>query len=180
MSADQYTITAATLNDLPRLSALVNRAYRGDSSRQGWTTEADLLDGQRTDEAMLREQIEAPGARLLLYHDAGGALLGCVYLQHLSDALYLGMLTVEPTAQGQGIGKRLLGAADALALALRVPCIRITVISARHDLLAWYERHGFRRTGREEPFHTDPRFGLPRQPLSLLVLEKPVAHSFAG
>ena len=165
-------ITTATAADVSALVHLVNSAYRGEASTQGWTTEAHLLDGQRTDAATLLDLLSPPDATILKCTAPDGALLGSVYLQHQAETLYLGMLSVAPTQQGRGIGKHLLQAAENHAQQLGCGRMRITVISVRAELLAWYERHGYHRTGTTEPFPTDTRFGIPKQPLELLVLEK--------
>lgn len=165
-------ITAATLADVPALYVLVNSAYRGDSSRQGWTTEADLLDGVRTDESGLQSMLENPEGTILKYEEAG-RLLGCVYLEQEGDHLYLGMLTVSPEAQAGGIGKQLMAAAEQFARDRHCRAITMTVIPQRHELIAFYERRGYRATGETEPFPMDdPRFGLPKQLLSFIVMEK--------
>lgn len=155
------------------IAALVNSAYRGDSSRVGWTTEADLLGGQRTDAGMVRELIEAEGSRLwlCLHNDE---IIGSVHLRDEPGGLYVGMLMVSPLLQGHGIGGRFLAAIEERArrewAATR---IRMTVISMRGELIAWYERKGYRRTGVVEAFPTSVRFGIPRvEGLELLVLEK--------
>ncbi|PJJ52944.1 GNAT family N-acetyltransferase [Hymenobacter chitinivorans] len=168
-----FTITSATAADVPALVAFVNSVYRGETSRQGWTTEAHLLDGPRIDAESLAEMLTAQGATLLMARNAAGALVGSVYLQQQpAGTMYLGMLSVDATRQGGGIGKYLLGAADDYARAQGCSRMKITVISVRHELLAWYERQGYRRTGAVVPFPDNPRFGIPRQPLELLVLEK--------
>ncbi|MBX0289567.1 GNAT family N-acetyltransferase [Hymenobacter sp. HSC-4F20] len=167
-------ITPATEADLADLLPLVNRAYRGDASRQGWTTEANLLDGQRTDAEELQELLRAPGATFLLARTPAGHLLGSVYLKNQVPDLYLGMLSVEPAQQAQGLGKFLLAAAEAHAWQQGCTSLLISVISVREELLAWYERHGFRRTGETVAFPTDTRFGIPRQKLELLLLRKPL------
>jgi ribosomal protein S18 acetylase RimI-like enzyme len=167
-------LTPATVADIPALVTLVNSAYRGESSRQGWTTEADLLGGTRIDEASLRELLADPGAVVLKCLTADGALLGSVYLSQHDERLYLGMLTVRPDQQARGVGKHLLAAAEAHARQLGCRVLEITVLSARPELLAWYERHGYRRTGATEPFPEGPQYGIPREPLTLLVLEKVV------
>jgi ribosomal protein S18 acetylase RimI-like enzyme len=172
----ELRITPATAADIPALVTLVNSAYRGEASTQGWTTEAHLLDGQRTDAAALLDLLTVPEATILQCTTTEGQLLGSVYLHPEPDgALYLGMLSVTPTQQGQGIGKYLLEAAEAFARQKACSRIQITVISVRAELLAWYERHGYHRTGATEAFPTDTRFGIPRQPLELLVLEKELA-----
>jgi ribosomal protein S18 acetylase RimI-like enzyme len=164
----------ATANDIADLNQLVNSAYRGDSSRKGWTTEADLLDGIRTDENGLRDMIQEPSAIILCCRNEANALLGCVYLKKRNNQLYLGMLTVNPELQGGGIGKQLLKAADAKAAELGCSSITMTVISVRAELIAWYERHGYKRTGETAPFPADPRFGIPKQALEFIVLEKTI------
>lgn len=165
-------ILPATERDVPALNELVQSAYRGESSRRGWTTEADLLDGIRTDEAGLKTMLANLQATILKYEDAG-QLIGCVYLEKKGDYLYLGMLTVSPDAQAGGIGKQLMVAAEQLARDRNCRAITMTVIPQRHELIAFYERRGYRPTGETEPFPMDdPRFGLPKQPLSFIVMEK--------
>ncbi len=168
-------ISPATTADVPALNQLVNSAYRGDSSRRGWTTEADLLDGIRTDEAALHQMLQNPAVTLLKYETAD-QLIGCVYLEKKEDALYLGMLTVSPDAQANGLGKELMAAAEALAIEQQCNRMTMTVLPMRHELIAFYERRGYRKTGETQPFpSTDPRFGLPKQPLEFVVMEKKLA-----
>lgn len=165
----------ATVNDVAVLSKLVNSAYRGERSKKGWTTEADLLDGIRTDEAALQKMIEAPATIILKCMDESEQLLGCVYFQKKQSSLYLGMLTVVPELQAMGIGKKLLSAAEDQARVMQCDTITITVIEVRHELIAWYERHGYRATGETQPFPKDPSFGIPKQPLHFIVMEKKLA-----
>ncbi|QJX48682.1 GNAT family N-acetyltransferase [Hymenobacter taeanensis] len=166
------SITKATEADIPELVALVNSAYRGDSSRQGWTTEAHLLDGQRTDADDIRDLLTTPGATFLLARTSAGTLLGSVYLKNQAPDLYLGMLSVSPEHQARGLGKQFIAAAEAQARQLDCSGLLISVISVRQELLAWYERHGFQRTGETVQFPTDTRFGIPKQELELLLLRK--------
>ncbi|MEY4930224.1 MAG: hypothetical protein RI909_948 [Bacteroidota bacterium] len=165
-------ITKATPEDAPALDTLVNSAYRGESSRQGWTTEADLLDGTRTDAAAITELIQTPGTTVLKYVE-GQEILGCVELRMQYGKLYLGMLTVRPHLQGKGIGKKLLNAAEEEARTQMCTSIFMTVISVRQELIDWYVRHGYQPTGERKPFaFNDPRFGQPKKSLEFIVLEK--------
>lgn len=164
----------ATEEDVPALNQLVNSAYRGDVSKKGWTTEADLLDGIRTDERSLAEMIKKPGPVILKCSTQEGSLVGCVYLEKMEDKLYLGMLSVAPHLQASGIGKALLGEGERYAKGQHCTAIMMTVITVRHELIDWYIRKGFYVTGERQPFPTDPRFGIPRQPLEFLVMEKPL------
>jgi ribosomal protein S18 acetylase RimI-like enzyme len=166
-------IRAAEFPDVTALNQLVNSAYRGDSSRAGWTTEADLLDGIRTSEGALTGMIQNPNAVILLLED-GSALKGCVYLEKKDTILYLGMLTVKPDLQGQGIGAMLMNAAEKRARALGCTAIQMTVITARESLIAYYQRKGFVDTGERKPFPNDPAFGIPKQSLEFLVMEKKI------
>lgn len=171
------TITKATLDDLQELNRLINRAYRGESSKQGWTTEADLLDGIRTSEESLAELINKEDGIILKYVQEE-RILGCVNLQQQGEHLYLGMLTVTPDQQDKGIGKQLLFASEQYALDKGYTSIIMTVITARNELLQWYQRHGYRQTGERKPFPmNDPRFGLPKQPLEFFVLQKTLSHN---
>ena len=168
-------ILLATLADVPALAALINQAYRGEASPQSWTTEAHLLSGPRISEAQLREMLLTPGALLIKQVDAATSLTGCVYLQRPGAGLYLSMLAVAPAAQAQGVGRQLLAAAEMYARQQGCVRIKISVLSARPELLAWYERHGYQRTGVAEPFPDTTAFGQPQQPLVLLELAKAVA-----
>lgn len=164
-------IRPATLADVPALDRLVNSAYRGDSSRQGWTTEADLLDGIRTSEASLTRMIQNPNAVILIAEEER-EMQACVYLEQQADVLYLGMLTVKPEFQGKGIGAKLMEASEERAKSLGCRAIQMTVITARDSLIAYYKRKGFEDTGERKPFPNDPAFGIPKQPLEFMVMEK--------
>ena len=170
-------VSVAGHSDLEAVAALVNSAFRGDSSRAGWTTEADFLAGQRTDPALLRAELAAhEGAVLLLLRDQpGGDLLGSVWLDPEEPGVWhLGMLVVRPDLQGRQLGRTLLAEAESYAAARGAERMRLTVIQVRDSLSAWYERRGYVRTGETKPFpYGDERFGLPlRDDLHFEVLEK--------
>lgn len=165
----------AAPDDVPALRVLIESAYRGDAARAGWTHEADLLEGQRTDEAELRD-ILADASRVILLAEVDGALIGCVQVADQGRGLaYLGLLTVDPARQAGGLGRLLIEAAEAEAAArFAATRMEMTVIRQRAELIAWYERRGYRLTGETRPFPLDdPRFGLPRtRDLAFVVLEK--------
>ena len=172
---DKLTISPASPADLQELVALVNSAYRGESSKRGWTTEADLLGGIRTDEDSMLKLINDPNGVMLQCRNENNELLACVNLQRQQNQIYLGMLTVSPVLQGAGIGKELLKASEAYARQQKIDEIVMSVISIRSELIAWYERHGYTRTGETKPFPaSDPSFGIPKQPLEFIVLKKPL------
>jgi ribosomal protein S18 acetylase RimI-like enzyme len=169
--------SVARESDLEAIAALVNSAFRGDSSRSGWTTEADMVGGQRTDADTLRADLATrPGSVLLTMRDEpDGALLGSVWLEpKRPDTWYLGMFTIRPDMQSRQLGRTLLKEAEAFATARGARRMRMTVITAREELIAWYERRGYARTGERLPFpYSDDRFGLPlRDDLEFAALEK--------
>ena len=164
----------ATADDLPPLHALVESAYRGTSARRGWSHEADLLEGRRTDMAALAAMLDDPKQHLLVFRD-NDRLRACVALTDKGAGLaYLGMLTVDPQQQAAGLGRLILAAAEDHAAAFGARQVEMTVIAQRAELIAWYQRRGYALTGEQRPFpHGDPRFGLPkRDDLVFVVLEK--------
>ena len=165
-------ITQATIADAAELSALINLAYRGETSKKGWTTEADLLEGTRTSEEELISII-ASSNHYLLKFIRDEKIIGSVLLIAKKEVLYLGMLTVSPELQNSGIGKQLLQAAEQLAQQLELSRIQMTVIGIRKELLAWYIRNGYEDTGVREPFpFGEGDKALTSEPLDFIVLEK--------
>jgi ribosomal protein S18 acetylase RimI-like enzyme len=151
-------IQVAQASELPEIAALVNSVYRGNSSRAGWTTEADFFEGARTSAENLAHDLSAgPGRMFLTFREQANApLVGCVYLQTgygpSEEACYLGMLSVDATAQAKGLGRLVMGAAEKKARELGSTHMVLRVLSPRAELMAWYERRGYRRTGEVSPF----------------------------
>ncbi|MEU7601680.1 GNAT family N-acetyltransferase [Streptomyces sp. NPDC041003] len=160
--------------DVPELVVLVESAYRGDASRAGWTTEADYLDGQRTDPGGVRAVIESPDSVLLVVERAG-ELVACCQLEHRGDHAYFGMFAVRPGLQGAGLGKEILAEAERRARETwEAKEMRMTVVNVREELIAYYVRRGYARTGELSPFpYGDERFGVPlRDDLAFELLVK--------
>ncbi|WP_041259284.1 GNAT family N-acetyltransferase [Frankia inefficax] len=182
------TFRAATLDDIPELLALVTSAYRGESSRAGWTTEADLLDGQRTDPDAIAAIVTGTDGLVLVATRPGdgatagpagptGRILACCQLERHGTAGYFGMFAVVPTLQAGGLGSAVLAEAERYAREVwGADRMEMHVIAQRADLIAWYVRRGYRPTGDAKPFpYGDERFGLPRRPdLAFTVLAKPL------
>jgi ribosomal protein S18 acetylase RimI-like enzyme len=165
-------ITIATLEDVTALEQLINSAYRGATSKQGWTTEANLLEGKRITVDELIEIIKNKENTILKFTESN-VIIGCVLLVNKGKKLYLGMLTVSPELQNSGVGKKLLQEAETHALALSLPKIVMTVISIREELIAWYKRHGYHDTGVREPFPlNDTDAIIASHPLEFIVMEK--------
>ena len=167
----------ATPADVPTLVALVESAYRGESSRAGWTTEADLLHGQRTDTEQVAALLTEPGG-VLLVALCDEQVLACCQLQKRGARAYFGLFAVSPRTQGSGIGKQVIAYAERYAATeWSSRQIEMTVIRQRVDLIAFYERRGYRDTGVRSPFpYGDERFGIPqRDDLEFTLLEKDLA-----
>jgi ribosomal protein S18 acetylase RimI-like enzyme len=169
-------IAIATIADATAITALLNSAYRGETSKQGWTTEAHLIAGNvRTSENNLLDVMQQPGSVLLKYTDEE-QLTACVNLQQHGDKIYLGMLSVSPHLQGAGIGKKLLQAAEEYAVLVKCKAVYMTVISVRTELINWYQRYGYKDTGERKPFVEDGDSGKHLQPLEFMVMEKIIAR----
>jgi ribosomal protein S18 acetylase RimI-like enzyme len=166
-------IRAADLYDVDEIIDVVHSSYRGDSSRAGWTTEADLLDGSRTDRNEVMSMITDPGSMILVCLD-NDVIVGSVNIRQQGSACYLGMLSVRPQLQGSGVGRKLIDAAERRARAeWGSEKMEMTVFSVRSELVAYYERRGYRKTGEKRPFAGDDVHGTPRvEGLEFDVLEK--------
>ena len=167
----------AEATDVPRLVSLIESAYRGEPSRAGWTTEADLLEGRRTGEDEVGPLVRGPRSCFVVAERSeDGELVGCVVLRdEEGEVAYLGMLTVDPKGQAHGVGSELLAEAERVARDERgAKTMRMTVISVREELLRWLRRRGYAETGAREAFPSgDPRFGKPlREDLEFVVLAK--------
>jgi GNAT superfamily N-acetyltransferase len=186
--ADRVAFRTATLADVPAVVLLVEAAYRGESSRAGWTHEADLLDGQRTDPDSVAELLRDPGKQVLLL-DRGGPddggdsgargadVVACCLLERHGTHAYFGMFAVRPDMQRREFGSALLAEAERIARdEWGAREMQLTVISVRAELVAWYLRRGYASTGRMIPFpYGDERFGIPRRDdLELELLVKPL------
>ncbi|MGZ4958620.1 MAG: GNAT family N-acetyltransferase [Methylomonas sp.] len=169
----ELTFSKAGVQHLEQLVALVNSAYRGESSRLGWTTEADLLEGRRTDTKEILNMLSDADAMIMLCQH-GLEVLGSVHLHRAGGEVQIGMLAVSPPLQGRGIGKQLLQAAESAALqAWPVKRFVMSVIPCRQELIAFYERRGYRRTGIHRPFPENPTLWKPKvEGLRLELLER--------
>lgn len=171
---NNYNFRFATLDDVESVVAIVQSAYRGEVSRKGWTTEADLLDGQRTDSNEVTSVIRQPSSYILLCEQEG-RLQASVHLLNEQEHAYLGMFAVRPELQDRGIGRTVIEQAESIVFEeWHSPALRMTVISLRKELISWYQRRGYQLTGETAAFpYGDERFGLPkRDDLEFIVLEK--------
>ncbi len=166
-------------DDYSEVVNLVNSSYRGDSSRLGWTTEAEYLDGQRTDLESLKNELQDQNKTLLcLRTNLGAEIIGTVLLEPFGEpnqkTCYLGMLTVKPTLQNQGLGRWIMKAAESYARERGALYMTLGVLNPRAELVGWYERRGYQRTGQRENFPDDhAKFGYPKiKDLHFLMFKK--------
>ena len=176
----QISFRSATCDDVDAIVMLVESAYRGDASRIGWTTEADFLDGRRTGRDEVGACIARPRSRILLAENGSAStgdrqLLACAHVADENGVGYFGMFSVQPVLQNTGIGNAMLVEAERIVREeWKLPTMQMTVIDIRVDLIPWYERRGYRRTGITKPFpYGDAHFGIPkRDDLRFEILEK--------
>lgn len=172
-----WEFTQAQADQAKEINELVNSAYRGEGSKRGWTTEADLLGGQRTDSDLIREIINSENSVILVAeNEVTGKIGGCVQLEKQDQTCYLGMLTVSPLLQGKGLGAEIVEEAEAFAQFWDCNRIYMTVIAQRAELITWYEDRGYQKTGETKPFpYGDEKFGLPKvDDLHFVVLQKSI------
>lgn len=165
---------AAMASDIGAMVPLINAAYRGAGDKRGWTTEEHLVEGARAEPEELREMMGASNARFELAIDDGGALLGSVHLRNEGSSCYLGMLSVDPRQQARGVGRTMLERGEAIAREWGCERMRISVLEVRAELLAYYERRGYRRTGRSFEFPTTNRSSPKIAGIRLVELEKEI------
>ncbi|WP_428233153.1 GNAT family N-acetyltransferase [Flavobacterium sp.] len=167
-------IEKATLQDISKLTALINSAYRGKNSKKGWTTESHLLEGKRTTEKELTDIILNPKNTFLKFTE-NQQIIGSVLFEEQDHQLYLGMLTVSPELQNSGIGKKMLAEGENHAKTLGLSIISITVVSVRSELIAWYKRHGYVETGQREAFpESEIHINISEKPLEFIYLKKQI------
>ncbi len=168
-------ISISTAVDVAAITSLLNSAYRGESSKQGWTTEAHLIAGNvRTDERHLHQVMQLPNSVVVKFTNEQLEITGCVNLQQHGNKIYLGLLSVSPQSQGFGIGKQLLKAAEEFTQYMECTVIYMTVITARKELINWYQRYGYKDTGERKAFTEDGLSGKHLQKLKFMVLEKAI------
>lgn len=174
-AVEELGLRPACDHELPAVVSLLNRAYRGAEGEASWNSEAGYIDGDRTNEPLLRQELaDSPDGRLLV-SAPNGVVRACVWLEPLGQGVwYLGSLAVDPRMQSAGLGRRLLNTAEGWVRNRGGRAIRMTVVNVRDTLIAWYARRGYAPTGETEPFpYSDPRFGVPRRSdLSFVVLMK--------
>ena len=178
---NKFQLSRVTSKDFDEVVSLVNSAYRGDSSRLGWTTEAKYLDGQRIDLQILNEEVQNSNKSLFcLRAEDNLEIIGTVQLEKFEDdkgiGCYLGMLTVKPSLQNTGLGKWLMSQAETHAKEWGARRITLGVLNPRQELMAWYQRRGYRSTGQRESFPVNhDKFGYPKiKDLHFLMFEKTI------
>ena len=173
MKFSNSNIQLAVVEDANAIVQLLNEAYRGEASTKGWTTEAHLIAGnQRTNLQQLQNVLTQVNSMFLKYTNNNAQIVGCVNLQITNEGIYLGMFSVHPLIQNEGIGKQLLQAAEEFAKAKNIQRIYMTVIDVRTELIAWYERKGYTNTNKKIAFKEDDISGKHLQSLTFTVLEK--------
>ena len=164
----------AAPSDTEGIVELIRSAYRGDASRQGWTSEADLVEGERIDAEQVLAMIRGQASRMLVLDTDEGVVACCALEDQGSGRAYFGTFAVSPTKQAAGLGRHLITQAEREACQVfGAGVLEIAVLAQQELLVSWYERLGFRRTGEMRPFPADETFARPLlDDLYFVVLEK--------
>ena len=157
MSIDCRIATESDANDI---ATLVNRAYRPIASARGWTHEAHLVAGDRISPEQVRALLHARPVILVLCRDS--IIVACVHVHGDAFAVWIGLLATEPSLQSRGLGKRMLQHAEDFAVGhFKAIVVRMTVLVARTELIAFYERRGYVRTGQTGDYPVAEGIGQP-------------------
>lgn len=144
-------IDLALIHDVEEICNLVNLCYRGEASKKGWTTEANMLTGIRVSTEEISDIIRKHDSFIFKFTQ-NNIIISTVLLEIHDNQLYLGMLCVDPNLQNNGTGKKMLKFATDFAIKNNKNKIIMTVISERESLIKWYNRHGYIDNGKREPF----------------------------
>ena len=157
-----FEFRTASPGDAELICELVNSVYRGENSRKGWTTEADFLDGIRINTAKVNELIRLPD-NVILVVSFNNKIIGCVQLEKNGSKCHLGMLSVDVKYQNSGIGRMLMDKSEDYAVKdLGCDEMEMKVIGRRTELIDYYLRRGYTKTGEREPFVLNTHFGEPK------------------
>ncbi len=154
-------IRTAGIDDLDAVVEVTNRAF---------VCELAFVTGDRTDAPDIRQRF-ANGIFFVIDDPSDKARLqGSVFCSVDKSRGYLGLLSVDPGAQGQGHSRKLVAAVAQHCRGAGCQFLDITVVNARDDLFPYYAKLGF------AAFDVLP-FPLPeraRQPLHLVRMTKPL------
>lgn len=169
---------AATDQDIDALVQLVNSAYRPATTAAGWTHEAALVDGPRITSSQLADTLRAPHVALLVA-EMDGEIAGCIEVRNEEDVAYIGTFAVSPSMQDYGLGKALLNEAEQFASRRwQIGKAVMVVLSARVELIDFYLRRGYTRTGELMRYPFDAGVGVPRDAnLTIETLTKDIGRN---
>jgi GNAT superfamily N-acetyltransferase len=145
-------IRIAGPDDLEAIRDLIEAAYRGSESLTGWTSEGDIIDGERLSREQLADVLADPATLMLVSETTDGVITGCASISRKVHGAEFGKFAVRPALQNAGAGKRILAACEnAFAREWGGGLMTMTVIRGRSELIAFYERRGYRATGESLP-----------------------------
>ncbi|TXI16858.1 MAG: GNAT family N-acetyltransferase [Nitrosomonas sp.] len=170
MDLSCFDLRKAVYEQAQAIADLVNLTYRGDI---GWTTEASIISGDRTSRNEIQAALMDPDAYFFITSQAQ-LLTSCIYVAKKQDYAYIGFFSVHPSLQGKGLGKFVLAQTEIFAMeTMRVRKFIMFVVSQRQELIAFYERRGYVRTGRIETYPVQTNIGVPKiSGLTIEYLEK--------
>jgi len=172
MDFSHFRLEKARYDQSQAICDLVNLTYRGET---GWTTEASIIQGARTNRQEIETALSKPDAHFFVVNQPQ-ALAACIYVAKEKEHAYIGFFSVHPGLQGKGLGKHVLGQAETFALQnMGTQKFVMFVVSQRSELISFYERRGYSHTGRIETYPLHLNIGIPKiTGLTIEYLEKVV------
>jgi N-acetylglutamate synthase-like GNAT family acetyltransferase len=163
MKINEIHFRSAEIHDAESITRLVNSVYRGENSKKGWTTEADLLEGIRITTEKIEEIINSPDD-VIIVAELNNEMPGCVNLTKMKNQCMLGMLSVDVNLQNSGIGRKIIEYSEDFAKnTWGCNEMVMKVIGVRKELIEYYQRRGYKISGKKEPFTLNHHFGKPQR-----------------
>lgn len=158
--------------DIAQLVKLINAAYR-QKNENTWTTEAEIVMGERISYAQLEQLFKNHNFHLLVA-EQNNQVVACIGLTFDESSVEIGTFAISPNWQNQGLGKLVLDNAEKYAKDIQfdLKTYVMWVLSVRTELIAFYERRGYIQTGVVEDYPLDADVGIPQVDLHLVEMMK--------
>jgi len=144
------------------------RAFRAEDAPALMSILRDAPEAANWTQASYRESMNSPGA-VAFVSEANGSVTGFIIGRWVTDEAEILNLAVTPWARRRGEGGALLGAAIEEFRVHGASRVFLEVRESNAMGIAFYEKHGFSKTGRRAGYYRDPNEAA-------VVMEKKLRH----